>query len=263
MCTIGAVKNRLTGHRYFFKNLDQVDSFNYGDAYFVDGERYRYLRLPSSPSKAQEGVWSGVNKAGLVLLGADGNSMLDYKGLQYAEVNEPLVIYEEVLSKCGSIWSAMQYIIRNYHDRRVGGDGDIIILGDRSETVALEFLPDRWGINFQAENPYIVRSNFFVLLDTLRPQPEENSLHMSSAYRYKDTLKQLSEKGSENGLKDVFKIVRSHNQGFNAMSICRHGGKDEYSTHCSFVVELTDSAIDAYLILNSQPCCAKFFKISF
>jgi hypothetical protein len=262
MCTIGSVKNQGTGISYFFKNLDQTSLTKYCDAVFCDGSHYRYLKLATGLNPEKPGVWAGVNEAGVVVLGADGNCMPNYVGGKFVSLNESLVIYEDVLSRCGDAWEAMQYIIRSYQDERVGGDGDIVIVGDRKEAIALEFSPNRWGVQFRGDQSYIIRSNFFLLLESLRPRPEENTLHMSSAVRYSDALSHLSIKGEGNDLEDIFALVRSHYRGNNAMSICRHGGKGEYFTQASLVVELKEESISAFLLVNNSPCKGTFRKIT-
>ncbi|MBN1297196.1 hypothetical protein JXA80_10480, partial [bacterium] len=243
MCTIAAIKNASSNNRLFFKNVDQTFVCKYPEAFIEKGATYRYLKIPSNTDPATPGVLAGVNEAGVVVLGADGNCMPNYEGNGYGSLNDSLLIYEHILGHCGNIWEAMGCIIQEYQRRHTGGNGDIIILGDRKDAVALEYTPDRWGIEFQGRKPYLVRSNFFVLLDHLRPAPEENTLHTSSAIRYTDALKHLSIKGSQNTLDDVFSLVRSHYPGKNAMSICRHGGAGEYFTHASFVVELKPEGI--------------------
>jgi len=42
------------------------------------------------------------------------------------------------------------------------------------------------------------------------------------------------------------------------MSICRHGGDDEYFTHASFVVEIHANKIEAYVLLNKHPCSGDY-----
>ncbi len=263
MCTIGAIKNSLTGNSYFFKNLDQTEQADYAQPFICEGEKYQYLKLATQNDTSAKGVWAGVNQAGVVVLGADGNCMPNYVGWKYSSLNESLVIYEEILSQCGTAWEAMQFIMRSYQEQRVGGDGDIVIVGDATEAIALEFSPNRWGVQFRGDQSYIIRSNFFVLLNSLRPPPEENTLHTSSALRYADALTHLSMKGNNNDLEDVFALVKSHHHGKSAMSICRHGGHGEYFTHAGLVVELTEKSISAYTILNAHPCEADFTKFSF
>lgn len=263
MCTIGAVKNRTSGNRLYFKNVDQTYLCHYPDAFVTRGSTYRYVKMPSNEDPLSEGVLAGVNEAGVVVLGADGNTLPNYVGTRYSSLNDSLAVYEKILGQCGTIREAMDVVINEYQSRCMGGNGDIVLIGDRTDAIALEYLPDRWGLEFQGEKPYMVRSNFFVLMDKLRPAPEENTLHTSSAVRYADALKHLSIKGRNNELKDIFELVTSHYQGKNAMSICRHGGEGEYFTQASFVVELHDSSIDAYISLNGNPCEKGFTKLSF
>ena len=258
MCTIGSVINAETGTRYFFKNVDQTDRFHYVDPVVRSGDVYSYLKLPSGSSADRPGVWAGVNEAGVVVLGADGNCMPNYSGKSYSSLNESLVAYEDILSRCGDTTEAMNFLMQRYQSKNVGGNGDIILIGDRNEAIAMEYSPNRWGVQFQNQEPYIVRSNFFVLLDSLRPRTEENTLHTSSALRYSSALKHLSVKGTENTLDDIFRLVKSHDYGMSAMSICRHGGKKEYFTHCCLVVELTSDSIKAHVMVNDYPCEGKF-----
>lgn len=262
MCTIGAVKNQEAGTRIFFKNVDQTYQNRYPDAFITQGPAYCFLKIPSNTDPGSQGVLAGVNEAGVVVLGADGNAMPNYVGSGYGSLNESLVVYEQILGSCGSVNEAMDVLIREYQDRRMGGNGDIVILGDRKNAVALEYIPDRWGIEFQGDRPYLVRSNFFILMNNLRPSPDENTLHMSSAIRYADALKQLSARGRNNNLGDVMNLVRSHCHGQTAMSICRHGGAGEYFTHASFIAELYSDRVEAYVMLNMHPCEGEYRKFT-
>ncbi len=263
MCTIGAIHNFRNHHRYFFKNVDQTDSCKYPKPFFKTGKHFKYLKMASNMQPEQNGVLAGVNEAGLVVLGADGNCMPNYSGKKYSSLNESLVIYERLLSECRSTWEAIGFVMKAYQDLQLGGNGDILMIGDRSEAVAMEYTVDRWGIQFQSDNPYLIRSNFFILMNHLRPIPEESTLHTSSAMRYADALSHLSIKGSENTLDDVFALVRNHTHGENAMSICRHGGAGEYFTQASIVVDLSPRNIDAYILLNQKPCQGDFERFTF
>ncbi len=263
MCTIGAVANPTNNSRVFFKNVDQTYRTVYQKPFITQGLKYKYLKIASNADTSKQGVLAGVNEAGVVVLGADGNAQPNYVGGNYGSLNESLVVYEKVLSECGNIREALDLAIHEYQNRQMGGNGDIVIVGDRTDAVALEYLPNRWGLEFQSDKPYLIRSNFFVLMDRLRPPHEENTLHTSSAIRYADALKHLSVKGRNNELSDVFDLVKSHYQGKNAMSICRHGGDGEYFTHASFVTELRDDSIKAYVMLNGHPCEGQFQAFQF
>ena len=263
MCTIGSVRNQSTKTSIFFKNVDQTYRNQYPEAFIAEGKKFRYLKMPSNSNPNSEGVLAGVNEAGVVVLGADGNALPNYVGGSFGSLNDSLVVYEKILGSCGTMQEALEVLIREYQDRHMGGNGDIVILGDRTTTVAIEYIPDRWGIEFQGEKPYLIRSNFFIILNNLRPAPEENTLHMSSSVRYADALKHLSIKGRDNGLEEVFGLARSHYQGSSAMSICRHGGSGEYFTHASFVTEIQADRVDAYVILNAHPCSGEYKKFTF
>ncbi|MCD4652350.1 hypothetical protein K8T06_00255 [bacterium] len=258
MCTIGIVKNRKTGNSIFFKNVDQTFSFRYPDPFMTTGEKYKYLKIPSNADPKSTGVLAGVNEAGVVVLGADGNCMPNYVGNGYRTLNDSLIVYEKILGQCGSMWEAVEVVMKEYQQRKMGGDGDIVLVGDRDNAVALEYSPDRWGIEFLGDKSYMVRSNFFALMNQLRPAPEESTLHMSSSIRYSDALKHLSIKGTQNEMKDVMALVKSHYQDKTAMSICRHGGNGEYFTHASFVVEIHENSVEAYVMLNDHPCSGDY-----
>ena len=186
----------------------------------------------------------------------------NYVGSSFGSLNDSLIVYEKVLGCCGTVWDAMDVIIREYQNRHMGGNGDIVIVGDRSNAVALEYVPDRWGMEFIGEKPYLIRSNFFILMHNLRPAPEENTLHMSSAVRYADALKHLSIKGRNNSLDDVFSLIKSHTNDKTAMSICRHGGVGEYFTHASFITEIQSDSVEAYVMLNGHPCTTAYKKFT-
>jgi len=263
MCTIGAVKNIRTGNSIYFKNVDQTFANNYPEPFIKTDAKYKYLKIPSNADPQSTGVLAGVNEAGVVVLGADGNCMPNYTGNGYKSLNESLIVYEKTLGECGTMWEALEVVMKEYQQRRMGGDGEIVIVGDRDNAVALEYSPDRWGIEFLGEKPYLVRSNFFVLMDRLRPAIEESTLHMSSSIRYSDALRHLSIKGNKNTIDDVFKLTKSHYQDKTAMSICRHGGDGEYFTHASFVVEIHKKRVEAYVLLNDHPCSGDYRRFDF
>ncbi len=263
MCTIGAVRNESNGKCFYFKNLDQPDAFTFAEPAIVQGRLHRYLKLPSGRSLSDKGSWAGVNERGLVVLGADGNCMPNFVGGRYASLNESLIAYEQALSECATAPEAMHLIMDLYQQKNVGGNGDIILVGDGREAIAMEYSPNRWGIQYRNEMPYMIRTNFFLLLDRLRPQPEENSVHTSSAMRYADAMGHLSIHGKNSELDDVFRLVRSHVNGPSALSICRHGGAGEYATHCSFVAEIAPSGISAYVVVNNAPCKSDFKRYTF
>lgn len=262
MCTIGAVNNQPGGTRIFFKNVDQTYLCHYPDAFIAQGKVFRYLKIPSNADPNSPGVLAGVNEAGVVVLGADGNALPNYTGVEFGSLNDSLVVYEQVLGSCSTVHEAINVVIREYQNRHMGGNGDIVILGDRTTAVALEYVPDRWGIEFQGEKPYLIRSNFFVLMNSLRPLPEENSLHLSSAIRYSDAMKHLSANGRNNCLDDIFSLVKSHYHGKTAMSICRHGGPGEYFTHAGFITEIYSDKVEAYVMLNNTPCAGEYKKFT-
>jgi hypothetical protein len=138
MCTIGAVKNSRTGHRYLFKNVDQTDKFTFTPPRLITGSRYEYLKFPTGLSPHEPGVWGGVNSAGVAIVGADGNCLPNYCGEKYFSLNESLVIYEKALQQCGSAQETAFFVIEQYQRRRIGGNGDIVLIGDRNESTVLE-----------------------------------------------------------------------------------------------------------------------------
>ncbi|GEM_PF-2308492 len=253
MCTIGAVFGR-NGDTLFFKNLDQVGGAPFPEPEIRKGTTYDYLHLGTSLRPESTGVWAGVNEAGLVVLGADGNCLLNHVGNQYASLDASLEAYREVLETQDSLLGAVGHLVDFYEGRKVGGDGDIILVGQRGQAVAMEYTLNRWGIEFSGDRDYMVRTNFFQVMRHIRPPSDENSLHLSSALRHQRVRELLSRRSDETTMADVFAMLRDHAHGPSAMSVCRHGGRHEYRTCCSLVVRLAEGEAEIYTLVNSPPC---------
>lgn len=259
MCTIGAVF-RHDGDTLFFKNLDQIGTSPFPEPELRQGETYSYLHLGTSLRPESTGVWAGVNEAGLVVLGADGNCLLNHVGDQYTSLNASLEAYREVLETQDSLLGAVTHLVDFYEGRKIGGDGDIILVGLRGQAVAMEYSLNRWGIEFSGERDYMVRTNFFQVMRHIRPAHDENSLHLSSALRHQRVRELLSRRSDETGLPDLFAMLRDHDHGPSAMSVCRHGGRHEYRTVCSLVARLGAEEAEIYTLVNSAPCEAQYVK---
>ena len=253
MCTIGAIF-RHDGDTLFFKNLDQVGSAPFPEPEVRQGKTYAYLHLGTSIQPDATGVWAGVNEAGLVVLGADGNCLLNHVGDQYTSLNASLEAYQKVLETQDSLLGAVKYLMDFYEGRKIGGNGDIILVGLRGQAVAMEYTLNRWGIEFSGDRDYMVRTNFFQVMRHIRPAHDENSLHMSSALRHQRVRELLSRRSDESSLADIFALLRDHDHGPSAMSLCRHGGRHEYQTSCSLVVRLGKAQAEIYTLVNSPPC---------
>jgi dipeptidase len=252
-CTIGAVftkQNKV----FVFKNRDlNVEKTN-PEPTIENGEKYRYIKFGVDVEHKKPGVWAGVNDGGVAVLGADGNCILDFQGGDYGGGEKTWEAYETVLSKAGSVEEAYKLIIDLYTAHKIGGSGDIVLIADRSKAAVLEYSLNQWAIQFITNQPYVLRTNFFVGLRHLRPAPEENSLHLSSAKRYERAIELLSKTTYNTSLQDVKNLCRDHINGPSAFSICRHGGGEEYKTCCSVIFEVGSRNILAHYIINEFPC---------
>ena len=260
-CTIGAVY-REDGDVFLFKNLDQIGHSTYHPPEIRQGKRFKYVHLSSCRDPNGIGVWAGVNAAGVAVLGADGNTITNFTGRGWSSLNDTLECYQSILETSGSLYEGLDLIIRFYQAHRVGGNGDLVIIADRNDAVVIEYATDRWGLMFRNGAPYLIRSNFFLALSGVRPAPEENSLYLSCALRYQTGMTHLSRTAGNTTLDDVMALLRNHDHGPSAMSICRHGGKGEYLTECSFIAHLGPKHIDSYTVINGYPCESSYRKLT-
>lgn len=252
-CTIGAVfteQNKV----FVFKNRDlNVEKTN-PEPTIENGEKYRYIKFGVDAENKNPGVWAGVNDKGVAVLGADGNCILNFQGEDYGEGEKTWEAYEIVLSKAGSVEEAYKLIVDFYTANKIGGSGDVVLISDRSKAVVLEYSLNLWALQFVINQPYVIRTNFFVNLKHLRPAPEENSLHLSSAKRYERAIELLSKTTYNTSLQDIKNLCRDHGNGQSSFSICRHGGDGEYKTCCSVIFEVDSKNILAHYIINELPC---------
>jgi len=81
MCTIGAVFTK-TG-LIMFKNRDLDKVKNNPPPTVEENKRYKYIRFGVDERKDFSGIWAGMNEKGVGILGADGNSVLNFVGNIY------------------------------------------------------------------------------------------------------------------------------------------------------------------------------------
>ncbi|MBN2056698.1 hypothetical protein JW905_17355 [bacterium] len=259
MCTVGVVRNK-DGQILLFKNMDQVGISDYPEPEITTGGEHAYLGFGTKLS-GPCGIWAGINERNLALVGADGNAIINRQGRDFGSLNLSLYAYRDVLAHCADIYSGIKFLMRYYQDKRIGGDGDIIMLADRTDAVALEYCYPNWGIEFLGARSYLVRTNFFKIMTHLRPPIEDNSINYSSALRYGKTFERLSIKGSNTDIDDILNLLRDHSHGPSAMSICRHGGAGEYLTRCATVFSLEQVATRVYYVVNGYPCEKLFTQV--
>lgn len=241
--------------------MDQVGISDYSEPELVTDGAYAYVGFPTK-MQPPSGVWAGVNECGLALVGADGNAIVDLKGKCYKSLNLSLYAYREILASCDDIYSAIKAIIYYYQSNSIGGNGDIIMMSDHRDAVAMEYLHPQWGVEFLDRRHYMVRTNFFNNLRHLRPALEDNTVHCSSALRYQRAFMHLSIKGPETDVDDVENILRDHANGPSALSICRHGGRDEYITRCASIFTVSDTDCEVRYVVNAMPCEKKFTSLT-
>ncbi|MFC1786672.1 carcinine hydrolase/isopenicillin-N N-acyltransferase family protein [Halobacteriota archaeon] len=260
-CTIGVVFSK-PNKVILFKNRDLDVVKENPEPVIEQGSKYRYIKFGVDIKNQIPGVWAGVNEEGVAILGADGNCILNFEGNKYGDARKTWEAYEEVLANTKSIEEAYKLLIDFYTMHNIGGTGDIVLVTDRTKAVVLEYSLNLWGIQFIIDQPYAVRTNFFNILKHLRPPPEENSLHLSSAKRYERTIELLSKKSFRTTVDDIKQLCRDHLNGPSNFSICRHGGKEEHKTLCSSIIEISDEEIIAHYIMNQFPCESDYRRLS-
>ena len=260
-CTIGVVFSK-SGNVILFKNRDLNVAKSNPEPVIEQGSKYRYIKFGVDIKNQIPGVWAGVNEKGVGIVGADGNCVLNYEGEKYGSGEKTWEAYEKVLATTKSVEEAYPFLVDFYTRHNIGGTGDIVLVTDHTKAVILEYSLNLWGIQFVIEQSYAVRTNFFNILKYLRPLPEENSLHMSSAKRYERTLELLSKTSADTTVEDIKNLLRDHLHGASAFSICRHGGEGEYRTFCSAIMEIGDEGIRAHYIVNQFPCESDYRVLS-
>ncbi len=261
-CTIGFVFSK-SGKVILFKNRD-LNVFERNPEPVIDeGNKYRCIKFGVDIENQTPGVWAGVNDQGVGILGADGNCMLDFVGEEYGSGQKTWEAYEGVLANTKSVEEAYKFLIDFYTRYHIGGTGDIILITDHEKAVVLEYSVNLWGVQFIIDQPYVIRTNFFNILKHLRPPPEENSLHLSSAKRYERAVELLSKTSINTTVDDVKKLCADHLNGPSGFSICRHGGEGEYGTRCSSIIEISEEKIRAHYVMNQYPCESDYRIISF
>ncbi|MBA7662050.1 hypothetical protein ES703_70073 [subsurface metagenome] len=189
-----------------------------------------------------------------MLLGADAYSMRVFTGRKYGGIKQLMKAYEKALGKASTAKEATEFIIREYQDKKIGLDGDIVLVADRREAIAVEYSLNEWGLQFSGPNPYLIRTNFFLVLRHLRHLPQEKGLYLSAVKRYERAMEILSKTNINTTVDDLKEVCRDHYPEPSAMSICRHGGKGEYRTVGSVVIELVRNKIKIHYIAGMKPC---------
>ncbi len=261
-CTIGVVKGK-NGHLLLFKNRDLTSQKKNPTPKIHRGEKFTYIGFGVDSTGKNPGVWAGVNKKGVVILGADGNSIRDFQGSKYGKGEKTWLAYEEALAKTSSAKEAVGYLIDFYTAERIGGKGDIILVSDPSFSAILEYSFEQWGIELLLDQTFMVRTNFFEVLKHLRPKPQTSDLNMSSAVRFKRAVEFLSKTGKNTKVEDLMKLSQDHAKGKTPFSICRHGKKGEYRTVASAIFEITPQLAKVYYIINNPPCRQNYKVLNF
>jgi hypothetical protein len=279
MCTVGAVYNKK-GSVLAFKTVDIRGKWRLPDKPVMrKGDRYQYLRFATNTNLRKPGLWAGVNQKGVILLGADALAIKTFssaptrrrrKEPAYGGIKELMVTYEKVMGTAATAKEGVNLFIQEYQKKRLGMDGDIVMLVDRQEAVAIEYSLNEWGLQFFTYNKSIpvekfysgykgegfclIRTNFFLVLRHLRYLPQENTLHLSASKRYERVLELLSKTTVNTTVDNLKELCCDHHPEPSAMSICRHGGENEYKTHGSVIIELAKNRIETHYNIGKNPC---------
>jgi hypothetical protein len=217
------------------------------------------------------GIWAGINSFGFGVVGADGNSSLNVVGEYYGGGHLTWEAYEHVVANFTAVKDAYPWLIQFYEDNLIGGSGDIVLIADTSCAMVLEYArPGIWGLNTCRRNshqdvhqpPYIVRTNFFIILSKYRPAIEDSPVHMSSMNRYSRAMQHLAQSGSTTKIADIENLLRSHLNGKSTFSVCRHGGNGEYNSVGSVIMSVGNGQVNTRYIVNDYPCCNNYKLIS-
>jgi len=261
MCTIGVTYKKNKGF-ILFKNRDLNQVKENPDPVIAKGEIGKYIKFGVSSGKKKPGVWGGVNDSGVGILGADGNSLQNFTGKGYTNGEKTWETYEEVLSKTDNVRDAYKFLIDAYEDQNIGGTGDIILIADTDRAAVLEYLPHKWGIEFIENHQDVIRTNFFQIMQHIRPPRDMDSVTLSSHLRFERAFQIISQTNKNPDVEMIKKLCQDHWNGPSEYSICRHGGKDKYNTLCSAIMDVQNDAIHAHYIMNNHPCNERYKIIS-
>jgi len=251
MCTIGAIITKQK-RLLLFKNLDLTFHWDFPQPITKQIGDMQALIFPSFADKP--GLWAGINRFGLGIYGADGDAIFNRTGPEYGSPDLIRWCYQETLEQCRSVKEAYPFLINLYREHKIGCDGDIILLADPTEAVALEYAIERWGLQFSGPGSYIFRTNLYTTLPHYAPMDTENSRYMSHRKRFETLFDHLSRKSWHTDVDDLKAMLRDHTHGPGALSLCRHGGEGEFYTQASNIMVYDQGKVDAYYILNNAPC---------
>lgn len=278
MCTIGAVYNK-NGNVLAFKTVDIRGKWKLPDKPVMQkGTRYKYLRFATNTNLRKPGLWAGVNEKGVILLGADALAIKAFptastqrgKRKEYGDIKDVMATYEKVMGTAATAKEGVNLFIQEYQKKRLGMDGDILMLVDRQDAVAIEYSFNEWGLQFftynnsipiekfysgyKGEGYCLIRTNFFLVLRHLRYMPQENTLHLSASKRYERALELLSKTTVNTTVDNLKELCCDHYPEQGGMSICRHGGENEHRTHGSVIIELAKNRIETHYNIGTNPC---------
>lgn len=254
MCTLGAVFTKK-GTVLVFKTIDIKGKWRLPKAPIIrKGSRYRYLEFGTHVNKRKSRLWAGVNQKGLVILGADALGMATFWNKKFGGFKELMKTYEKVIGMAATAREALTILLDDFQRQRIGLDGDIILLTDRKEAIAVEYSFNHWGIQFSGSDSYLVRTNFFLVLRHLNHLPQEKILHLSALKRYERALELLSKTTNQTTVENLKDLCRDHYPEPGGMSICKHGGEDEHKTYGSAIFELTPKKIITHYNIGTNPC---------
>ncbi len=254
MCTVGAVFTKK-GTVLAFKTVDIRGKWRLPKTPVVrKGSRYRYMKFGTHLKPSKSGLWAGVNQKGLALLGADALGLATFWSKKFGGFKELTKTYEKVIGTAATAREALNIFIDEFQKQRIGLDGDIILLADRKEAIAVEYSFNQWGIQFSGSDYCLVRTNFFLVLRHLRHLPQEKILHLSALKRYERALELLSKTTNQTTVENIKDLCRDHYPEPGGMSICKHGGEGEHKTCGSAIFELTPKKIITHYNIGANPC---------
>ena len=262
MCTVGVTVSKNRERMLLFKNLDEKIYLPYAEPRIEKGEQAKYLTFPFTTDPSKQGPWAGINEFGVTIFGLDANAVPDFHGPRYGTWDQMRGTYQWVLENARDAIEGATHFVRDFQRIQFGGPGDIVFLADRKTAVVVEYIVDHYGLRFlPLRDHYMAQSNFFQVMRHWSPDSRESTLHTSSLLRYQTALKILSTKNHANDLEDVKALLRNHDNGPSAMSICRHSGDGEYRTLNSVIFDVTAERADVHYVMNALPCTTDYRKL--
>lgn len=234
-----------------FKNRDMLTSSPHIDGLLYDVDCFGVKGFNKS-TRALEGLAIGVNRHGLAIA---NTNVLRTPDPSYTVLTEQLLLFAKDAEDGLSLTVDQLKRGRSYQ----WGN---LVLADEDSMLVIEIAGNDHSIEWSERRA--LRTGHHIMLDTEPTLRAEESGYDSSVKRVErgyDLIRQAS------SLKDVFALLRDHNETAGQESLCCHAVKEGgYATFMSYLIEIdhsTDSGKPriVFHVAKGNPCQSEFTAI--